>query len=62
MKLIAQYKTSVRISEYEWKTITPTMIIDENTTIGEIIIWRDNKEIDITNKAEIHIIQIDEKK
>lgn len=39
MKLIALVKTSRQISEDSWDVFTPTLSIDERTSIGEIVSW-----------------------
>jgi hypothetical protein len=64
MKYIAQYKSSHQISPDDWDTVTPTLEVDENTTIGQIREWAIRTERISQSrlqhwKLDVKIIQVD---
>jgi len=59
MKYIAQFKIAVQISPDDWEMQTPTLELNDDTTIGQIRKWMADGHRG-QNETEFKVIVVDE--
>lgn len=56
MRYIAQFQTANQISPDDWAGSTPTLLVEDHTTIGEIREWY--RKIHTVGEMEVKVIEV----
>jgi hypothetical protein len=55
-KFIAQFTDSVQYTQDSWKSITPSLGVTEQTTIGEIREWMKKRSAEMVSEFKVIIL------